>query len=205
MLLTLLRHGEVAGRAQVFRGRSDAALTQQGRLQLQQAAAKYWSMPAIDAVLSSPLQRCVEFARSYSRQRDIPLLLLDELQEIDFGEWEEMTPDEARQHDAECFQQFETATESWCAPQGESYAAFRARIRRALHAIDSFGQQHAYGHLGVVTHGGVVRAMLAEYLQLSAASAARIAVPLAACCQLWLDAQRGAQLLWLAPAELPAE
>lgn len=100
-----------------------------------------------------------------------------------FGDWEELTLAEAEAHDPACFAQFKHDTHNWCAPNGEAYAAFQIRVRNALTQINSMPTKH----LLVITHGGVIRAVLAELLQLSPASAARIAVPLAGICQLWLD------------------
>jgi len=181
MLLTLLRHGDVEGRAQVLRGRSDPLLSPHGEQQLQLA----WQSiePAVTAVACSPLRRCALFAQQQANELQLPLQCIDELREIDFGDWEELTLSEAETYHPASFAQFKHDTDHWCAPNGESYSTFRGRIRTALMQLAATDTQH----LLVVTHGGVIRALLAELLQLSAASAARIGVPLAGICQLWLD------------------
>ncbi|MGE3533197.1 MAG: histidine phosphatase family protein [Steroidobacteraceae bacterium] len=183
MLLTLLRHGDVEGRAQVLRGRSDPVLSAYGQQQLQLAIASI--EPAITAVVTSPLQRCHAFAQQYAQQHNLPLQRSEELREIDFGDWEELTLAEAEAHDPAYFTQFKQDTANWCAPHGEAYAAFRERVRTALTIIASMKTRHILA----ITHGGVMRALIAELLQLSPASAARIGVPLAGICQLWLDEQ----------------
>jgi alpha-ribazole phosphatase len=204
MLLTLLRHGEVAGRAQVFRGRTNTALSAHGEAQMQ-IAAQCFATPPVTALLTSPLQRCFGFAQHYSTQHHAPLKVVEELREIDFGDWEELTPDEACTRDPECFAQLKHDTQNWQPPQGESYLTFRQRVRAAIKMIADIQTIQAADHLGIITHGGVIRALLAEYLQLSATSAARIAVPLAGSCQLWLDKEQGAQLLYLSPTATLAE
>lgn len=198
MLLTLLRHGEVVGRPNVFRGRSDPLLSAAGNSQLA-GAARCFITPPVTALLTSPLQRCFQFAQYYSTRYHVPLKVVEELREIDFGDWEDLTSEEAGARDPTCFAQLKHDTDHWCPPQGESYAEFRQRVRVALAGINDIQTSQAADHLGVVTHGGVIRALLAEYLQLTANSAARIAIPLASSVQLWLDKELGPQLLYLSP------
>ena len=195
MLLTLIRHGEVAGRAQVLRGRSDPALSAQGHVQMQQIVDII--QPAISLVVTSPLQRCHLFAETYCEQQNLPLHINNDLREIDFGDWEELTLAEAQIHDPACYEQFQHDTLQWQAPNGEAYAAFRIRVRAALEQMRAMNT-----HTLAITHGGVIRAILAECLQLSPASAAHIGIPLAGMCQLWLDEHGTGSLLrlqWLEP------
>lgn len=181
MLITLLRHGDVHGRAQVLRGHRDEPLSDTGWRQLQ----RVWdaSTPAFTHIASSPLQRCLAFASQQATQHALPLTTLETLCEIDFGDWDGLTLAEAKAYNPDCFTQFEQDTFNWQPPNGESYRAFRLRVRSAIHTLHAT-QAH---HLLVVTHGGVIRSLLCELLGLSPDSAARIGVPLGGYCQLWLD------------------
>lgn len=193
MLITLLRHGEVEGRAQVLRGRSDPALSAHGQQQLLRAFASI--EPTVTALACSPLQRCSWFAQQQAKHLQIPLHAIDELREIDFGDWEELTLQEAQANDPACYAQFLHDTLHWRAPNGETYAAFRQRVRDGLQQLIAIPTSH----LLVITHGGVMRALLAEVLALTPASAARFGIPLASICQLWIDDQGGSllRLHWL--------
>jgi alpha-ribazole phosphatase len=191
MLLSLIRHGEVNGRAQVLRGRSDDELTKHGEQQMRDIVATLHT--DITAIACSPLRRCHIFAQAFSQQRDLPLHVINELREIDFGEWENLTLAEAETRDPDCFRMFKQQTELWQPPGGERYAAFRERIREILPQIRNINTSH----LLVITHGGVIRALLAEYLQLSPTSAAHIGIPLAGLAQLWIDEQGVGSLLRL--------
>lgn len=181
MLLTLLRHGEVEGRSQVLRGRSDALLSAYGFDQLQRVFDTLDAQPTVLAC--SPLRRCAAFAEQQSSLLQLRLHSVEQLREIDFGDWEELTLHEAQTRDPECFAQFKHDTTNWCPPNGEPYATFRQRVRSGLQALCSLRATH----LLVVTHGGVIRAMLADLLDLSPASAARFGIPLAGLAQLWID------------------
>jgi len=191
MLLTLIRHGEVNGRPQVLRGRSDDALSERGYQQMHDIVATI--QPAITAIACSPLQRCHAFALALCAARQLPFETLNDLREIDFGAWENLTLTEAETRDPECFHAFKHHTEQWQPPDGEHYSAFRQRVRKAVMHI----AKTETTHLLAVTHGGVIRALLAECLQLSPASAACIGIPLAGMCQLWIDEQGAGSLLRL--------
>jgi broad specificity phosphatase PhoE len=90
VLLGFLRHGEVAGPAHVYRGRSDAPLTPRGREQMHAALA---AMPAWGAVVSSPARRCLDFARAVAAERGIACRVDADWHELDFGAWEGLRPD----------------------------------------------------------------------------------------------------------------
>ena len=197
MLLTLIRHGEVNGRSQVLRGRSDDTLTAYGIEQMHEIVKTI--QPDITAIATSPLTRCHDFASMLSGQQQLPLGIISELREIDFGEWENLTLAEAEAHDLQSFHAFKHNTEQWVPPGGESYASFRARVRHALQQIINLNVSHVLA----VTHGGVIRAILADCLQLTPASAARIGVPLAGMCQLWIDEDGSGSLLRLQWLEKP--
>lgn len=190
MLLTLIRHGEVAGRPFVFRGRSDPALTPDGWTQLERAAYAF-DDPPVARVVSSTSRRCSEFASAWARARNVELCCVDTLREIDFGAWDEMTPDEARAHDAACFQQLQDEPQHWRAPGGESYQEFRERVRGEMRAVLSSARQH----VGLVTHAGVIRVALCDALNIAPRDAMRIALPPACVCRLSYDVDGAAMLL----------
>ncbi|MCK5872281.1 MAG: histidine phosphatase family protein, partial [Methylococcales bacterium] len=91
--IDLLRHGEPHG-GQYYRGITDDALTKKGWQQMQQRTQTIvdWEL-----IISSPLQRCLNFAKQLSQQRKLPLKINAGFQEINFGDWEAKTADEINQ------------------------------------------------------------------------------------------------------------
>ncbi|CAI8857918.1 MULTISPECIES: alpha-ribazole phosphatase family protein [Pseudomonas] len=155
MIIDLLRHGETE-RGGGLRGSLDDALTDTGWAQMQAAvkAAGPW-----DALVSSPLQRCARFAEALGTQLDLPLQLAPGLQELHFGEWEgRSAADLMLTHEAE-LGQFWADPYAFTPPGGEPVADFSARV---LQAISALHQGHAGKHLLLVTHGGVMRLLLAR-------------------------------------------
>jgi uncharacterized phosphatase len=148
LLLCLVRHGETdwnsTGRRQ---GRQDIALNDTGRLQAQRTAAylKRWQW---DAVLSSPLSRSADTAAAIAQSLGVTeVRYLDDLVEVDYGEASGLLPEEAdaRWPDGN-FPGRETREESWMRARG---------VMEALLA------QHPGKRLVVVSHGGLINAMLA--------------------------------------------
>ena len=103
VLLGFLRHGEVAGAAHVYRGRSDASLTPHGLRQMHHALA---ALPHWGAVVSSPARRCLDFARAIAAERRIDCTVDSDWHELDFGAWENLCPGEAAMRDADAHAAF---------------------------------------------------------------------------------------------------
>jgi broad specificity phosphatase PhoE len=185
MLLTLVRHGAVNGRAHVFRGSSDPALSSAGWEQLVCAFAPF-DQSAPNCLVSSPSRRCLAFASHWTQMRQIPLRIVEALRELDFGEWEERTPEEARLHDPESYARFVADPEQWRSPGGESYVEFRARVLRAIDELRASDLRHAV----LLAHAGVVRVLLCEALGIRAHQALRIALAYGSTCRLWYDGPR---------------
>jgi len=149
--VTLLRHGETVGAAR-FRGRIDESLSELGWQQMQQATASgQW-----DLILSSPLCRCLDFARQLAEQRNLPLLINADWQEMDFGQWEGKTPQELLQEAPESLERFWKEPDQFTPPDAEPLRDFSQRVKNAWQALHSESFQHAL----VVTHGGPIRLSL---------------------------------------------
>ena len=175
-LVTVLRHGQVAGRAHVYRGVLDDPMTEAGTARVREVAERL-ARPGYDRVATSPRRRCRTFAAEYAGQRGCPLAVLDAMAEMGFGAWEGLTPAEATLSDPAQHELFRTSAGRVPPPGGESVAELRQRVRRGWEAwlADARG-----GHRLLVTHAGVMRALLMELVGLEPAHVYRIALPEAA-------------------------
>lgn len=81
------------------------------------------------------------------------------LRELDFGAWEGRTAAELWERDADALGRFWSDPYGFTPPDGEPLADFEARV---LEAIERLQRQHAGRHLLLVTHGGVMRLLLAR-------------------------------------------
>lgn len=176
----LLRHGEVEG-GPCFRGRRDDPLSTRGLEQLREATALD---PGWTALISSPARRCVDFARVLASRLGIEPQILPELAERDFGDWEGLI---AAQIPAPSLSRFWDDPTGFTPPGGEPHAAFRERVLGGWRRIDAQSTPHAL----VLTHGGVVRLLLAELLGLPARALLQIEVAPASLSRLRLPAPPG--------------
>ncbi|HSH29023.1 MAG TPA: alpha-ribazole phosphatase family protein [Thiohalobacter sp.] len=159
MLIGLLRHGEVEG-GRRFWGRSDVPLSLTGLVRMQAAAD---AGPLWDRVISSPLSRCAEFAQAYARRHRLSLTLDPRLQEMDFGAWERRSAEEIMTTAPDALRRFWEAPDVHPPPGGEALADFRHRALLAWEAI--LAAHIDADRILVVTHGGVIRVLLAHVLE----------------------------------------
>lgn len=169
--LWLLRHGEPedAARGRCY-GRLDVGLSGRGRQQAERAAV-HLAGESLDAIYASPRKRAAESAGIIAASHACGVRTLADLREIDFGDFEGLTYDEiALRHPGLYRQWMETPTEVRF-PNGESFALMRERVSRAVSLLLD---RHAGRNLAVVTHGGVVRSVLADVLEIPPPNVFRI-------------------------------
>lgn len=184
IVVTILRHGAVEGRANIFRGALDDRLSAQGAAQMQQALGRCPD-EKFDAIASSPLRRCHDFAAPLAARYGAPLQVMPAFSELAFGDWESLTPDEVSARDPDVYQAFHASFGEHAPPNGESLATLRTRVAQGWqHWI----AQHGGANRLLVTHAGVMRALLIELFTFTPAQAFQIALPEAACLRIsWLD------------------
>ena len=87
-MIAFVRHGETPpNRAGLLLGRSDAALTEQGRAQAERLAKTLAGL-GVERVLTSPLRRTRDTAAPIAAACDRSVEVDERLIEVDYGEWE---------------------------------------------------------------------------------------------------------------------
>ena len=161
----LLRHGqtEMSANAQ-YSGISDPRLTPRGQQQAlaaaQTLASRYGtgSDCAIDAVVSSPLVRATETASAAAELLGLDVKDVDGLKELDFGDWEGLTFDEAQARDPELHEQWQTDAVTAC-PGGESLQQLHRRVRNTRRALQ---RDYAGKTVLVVSHVNPIKSFLRQ-------------------------------------------
>ena len=153
--LDLLRHGETE-LGGGLRGSLDDALTEKGWAQMRAAviAGGPW-----DRLISSPLQRCARFAAELGEQLGLPVHLDKDLQELHFGAWEGQSAAALMETDAEALGLFWADPYAFTPPQGEPVIDFAARV---LGAVARLHQAYTGERVLLISHGGVMRLLLAQ-------------------------------------------
>jgi broad specificity phosphatase PhoE len=162
----LLRHGEAQGGAR-FRGGHDDPLSAEGWDQMTRATAVN---PGWTRVVCSPSQRCSAFAQRIAERCNLPRSIMSGLRERGFGTWEGLA---AHQIPSEELTRFWDDPVGYVPPGGEPFQAFRERV------VVAWGQvcDEAGPFTLAVTHGGVIRVVLAEVLRMPPEASLLIEVP----------------------------
>ena len=194
IIVDLLRHGEPEG-GEVLRGRVDHRLTELGWQQMQAstelltAAGSNFNSPASKPsnwthIISSPLQRCSEFAKKISTEKNIELSIAPQWQEIDYGDWDGMQLKDWRSEAADQFKAFRKDMSKLAPPNGENYLSFKDRVLAAWQEISELEDG---SHVLLVTHGGVLRVVLPTVLGMALNRSHPLQIPFACISRVSLE------------------
>ncbi len=191
IVIDLLRHGEVKADGWAFRGRTDVPLSENGWQQMRSVAALFESF---DHIATSPLQRCRLFAEEINATQKISLTMLDDIREMDFGAWENRDFAELEAEYGSLLQQFWQSPVGIQPPDGELFDTFSERVIDCWHA---WVKSNIGNHRLLVTHGGVIRVLLAHLLDMPMAALWRLHVPYASWSRVSLLDGHQSRLLWM--------
>ena len=164
-MLLLIRHGEVPGISPPrFRGRQELELTERGRAQALRTAERVRAdWPEIAAIYCSPRHRTVATAETIGALHGLEPKVMPDLDDFDYGTWQGLSHDEARQRSPEEWALWTTAPESVAFPRGETLADLAARVWRGLHSVLEATRAQR-GAAIIVAHDSVNRVLLMQLL-----------------------------------------
>lgn len=159
----LVRHGQTEwNRVERFRGRKDLLLDATGLRQALAAALRIKDWP-VAAVYSSPLRRALETAKVIANQLDLPVEPLDGLIDLDFGDWQGLTAEEAAKRDGELYKLWLERPDQVRFPGGEGLADVRDRV---VAAVEDIAVKNPDRVVVLVSHNVVCRVLLCSLLGL---------------------------------------
>ena len=158
----MVRHGQTEWNVgDRFRGRADIALNDSGVDQARRTAGALAADP-IDVVYASPLKRTMRTAEMIAGGR-AAISPEPALMDIDYGEWQGWTKDEAGQRAPELYQHWLKTPEEVRFPNGERLVDVR---ERAMRSIEAWGKQHDGKSVLLVTHDVVAKVVFCAVLGL---------------------------------------
>ncbi len=173
-LMYLVRHGATANNVahppRLQGARSAAELSGEGRVQAK-AAAALLADRSIDAVYSSPLMRARQTAEIIAARVQRPLQVIQELIEVDVGDWEGRAWTEIQQSEPDAYRRFMDNPDEHPYAGGETLQQVRQRV---VPVMAFLMQQNAGKAIVVVAHNVVNRVYLAGLMQLPLALARSI-------------------------------
>jgi broad specificity phosphatase PhoE len=154
----LIRHAMCDPVGRSIAGRTHGIhLNDAGRAQAERLAARLAGV-ALDAVYSSPRERAIETAEPITRSRACRAVVVDALDEIDFGRWTGNTLRELDDDDE--WARFNSLRSVARIPGGEQMLDVQAR---SLSALEVMRRAHPDGRCAVVSHGDVIRGTVAHF------------------------------------------
>ena len=155
----LIRHGltqeNFEGR---YLGQTDSPLCEAGKSQLEQMREEM-TYPTVEAVFSSPLCRCTETAKILFPDQEC--IVLEDLKEYDFGEWDGLSAEDLE--DNEAFKEWLAGGPDSAPPYGESNAEFGRRVAaifmKIIEGLGKTGTRDA----AIITHGGVIMSIMSMF------------------------------------------
>jgi probable phosphomutase (TIGR03848 family) len=162
----LVRHGRTtANDAGVLAGWTEGvALDETGRTQVRALAGRLAPVPLV-AVVTSPLQRCRETTDLLVEGRDVPVHDDDRLGEVRYGEW---SGQELKKLAKEPLWKVVQSHPSAMTFPGEGGESLRGMADRAVDAVRDWnsrlGSDKKEAVYAVVSHGDVIKAILADAL-----------------------------------------
>ena len=155
--LLLIRHAEsswnAAGR---WQGHGDPPLSDCGRVQAN-SLARELARETIDVLVSSDLRRAAETAAALGEARGLRPELNPRLRELDIGDWEGLTRDQIERTAGNVLRRFDDGDPDVRPGGGEN---LREIAQRAFSVMAELLDAHPGRRLAVVTHLGVIRALL---------------------------------------------
>ncbi|HAE63876.1 histidine phosphatase family protein [Acinetobacter johnsonii] len=165
LYLDFLRHGETS-LSHTLRGRTDDALTAKGWTQMRSTITQAEQLRQVwDVIYSSPLQRCRLFAEQWAGQKQLPLFIEPNLQEMDFGEWEAQSTERLYQLYPDKLAQFWKTPLSFTPPQAESLMTFKSRVVESIQILTQQMYAQGWTRALIISHGGVIKLLKCQALK----------------------------------------
>ena len=189
--LLLIRHAAHVELGRTLSGRRrDVALSGEG-LEQAEIVADLLAVEPLTAVYSSPRERAYYTARSIAEAHELEVGIVDDLDEIDFGDWTGVAFNDLEGDPA--WNEWNESRETARPPGGESMAE---AVKRTAAALQAIAAEHKGEAVAVITHGDIIRGAVAHYLGLPLGNMLRFDVDPASVTRLALGSW-GARIMTL--------
>ncbi len=188
MRILLIRHG----RQNSSLCNVDVPLSEEGRKQAVLLGERLLG-EQIDAVWSSNLIRAVETADIINDKLKVARVIREELKEISFGDMEGLSDEVIADRYEDFLRARSKMEKDLTYPGGESASDVLSRTLPVMREIMS----RDYEAVAIVTHGGVIRSLVAHYLGMDLARVPLLATNLENCgiTELWVRKHDGRVIL----------
>jgi uncharacterized protein len=169
-LLYLIRHGETLwNKQQRLQGEKDSPLTELGEKQAR-SAGLFLKDLQLDLLCSSPLGRALQTAHIIQEEigmalRSPAIPTFSDLRETSVGMFEGLSIEELDKHSSGQYFKSLSPEEQFYTPIALGAETRQKTAERALTCLLQIAHQHPKKKIGIVTHGGLIRALKSFLLQ----------------------------------------
>lgn len=165
-----LSGGEVPGPPLTTQGRTQAARAADALFRL---ADTWHDLPRPSHLVTSPMVRTQEVAAAVGRRLGLTPQVDERLRELEFGEWESLTPDQVEQRWPGDFARW-FSEGTFAPPGGESYEQVGERVDVAIQDLRT---THAGQAVVAVGHAAMIRTVVGRALQMPSTGWSRLRIP----------------------------
>ncbi|MEX2588290.1 MAG: MSMEG_4193 family putative phosphomutase [Actinomycetota bacterium] len=164
MILLLVRHGLTSVTGQKLTGRLPGfGLSDQGQRQAQAAANRLASVP-LQAIYSSPMQRCTQTAEAIAAMHGKPVVTVDKLSEIDYGRWQGKSFKTLYKNPG--WKKLRARPADFRFPGGETIREAQTRGVLGVEELRTRHPEESAGAVVACSHSDMIRLLVAAYLGL---------------------------------------
>lgn len=179
----LVRHGEIdCGKEKCYIGITDLPLNDKGRAQACRLK-DYFSNVKIEKAYVSPMLRCVQTSGIILAGRSIEAIQVNELKEINMGEWEGKFFAHIKSHFPDQYEKRGIYIDCFIPPGGESFEQLQKRIMPAFDRII----RSTDGNILIIAHAGVNRVIISKLMALPLKDIMNIPQPYGCVNMLYMD------------------
>ncbi|CAN5573835.1 histidine phosphatase family protein [soil metagenome] len=155
----LVRHGVTSHTGHRLSGRMpDIHLSDAGMAEAEVAATSLAKV-RLKSIYSSPIDRCIETARTIANHHRVPVRTRVDLAEVEYGSWTNKSlKTVARTKLWSSVQKWPAGTRF---PEGESFVEIQSR---GVAVLEDLRIRHPRDRICIVSHGDVIRLMMAHYM-----------------------------------------
>ncbi len=162
--LILIRHGRtILNSAGRFRGHEDVPLDGVGRAQVEALAHRLKASFNITQLLTSPLRRALHTADAIGKTFGLPTVVEPRLIDLDFGNWQGLTADEAATAYPRQYREWERIPERALLPGGGCLAW---HVENALRLAGEVVVRYPGETIGLVTHEVICQGLTCGFLSI---------------------------------------
>jgi len=162
-LFYLIRHGTTQWNIkEVFRGQKDIELNEDGLKEAEATGLCLKNTP-IQVIFSSPLKRAKKTADIIASYCKVPVEILDDITDINFGKWQGMSHEDVKNCFPELYKKWKQSPHTVTFPEGEGLQRVKDRAAHAIERIIASKKLHTFA---IVSHRVVCKVLTCYFLGL---------------------------------------